>query len=36
MSRLKALMVALQSLGDLSPGFDVNRLLLPGVTEMAD
>jgi NitT/TauT family transport system substrate-binding protein len=36
MSRLKALMAALQSLGDLSPGFDVNRLLLPGVTEMAD
>jgi NitT/TauT family transport system substrate-binding protein len=36
LSRLKALMAALESLGDLPPGMDVNRLLLPGVTEVAD
>jgi ABC-type nitrate/sulfonate/bicarbonate transport system substrate-binding protein len=36
MARLNALIAALQSLGDLSPSFDVNRLLLPGVTEVAD
>jgi NitT/TauT family transport system substrate-binding protein len=35
-SRLKALMAALESLGDLPPGMDVNRLLLPGVTQVAD
>jgi NitT/TauT family transport system substrate-binding protein len=36
MTRLKALIVALESLGDLPPGMDVNRLLLPGVTRVAD
>jgi NitT/TauT family transport system substrate-binding protein len=36
MTRLKALMAALESLGDLPPGMDANRLLLPGVTAVAD
>src|ERR1700730_8950983 len=36
LTRLKALMAALESLGDLPPGMDVNRLLLPGVTQVAD
>jgi len=36
LARLKALMAALESLGDLAPGMDVNRLLLPGVTQVAD
>jgi NitT/TauT family transport system substrate-binding protein len=36
MTRLKALVGALQSLGDLPAGMDVNRLLLPGVTELSD
>jgi len=36
MTRLKALVAALQSLGDLPAGMDVNRLLLPGVTEVSD
>jgi NitT/TauT family transport system substrate-binding protein len=36
MTRLKALVAALQSLGDLPAGLDVNRLLLPGVTEVSD
>jgi NitT/TauT family transport system substrate-binding protein len=36
MTRLKALMAALESLGDLPPGMDVNRLLLPGVTGVSD
>jgi NitT/TauT family transport system substrate-binding protein len=35
-ARLKALMGALESLGDLPPGIDVNRLLLPGVTAVSD
>jgi ABC-type nitrate/sulfonate/bicarbonate transport system substrate-binding protein len=35
-TRLKALMGALESLGDLPPGMDVNRLLLPGVTVVSD
>jgi ABC-type nitrate/sulfonate/bicarbonate transport system substrate-binding protein len=35
-ARLKALTAALASLGDVPPGMDVNRLLLPGVTEVAD
>jgi NitT/TauT family transport system substrate-binding protein len=35
-TRLKALMAALESLGDLPPGMDVNRLLLPGVTAVSD
>jgi NitT/TauT family transport system substrate-binding protein len=35
-ARLKALMAALESLGDLPPGMDVNRLLLPGVTAVSD
>jgi NitT/TauT family transport system substrate-binding protein len=34
--RLKALIGALESLGDLPPGINVNRLLLPGVTAVAD
>ena len=34
--RLKALIGALESLGDLPPGIDVNRLLLPGVTAVSD
>ena len=34
--RLKALMTALESLGDLPPGMDINRLLLPGVTAVSD
>lgn len=29
-------MGALESLGDLPPGIDVNRLLLPGVTAVSD
>jgi NitT/TauT family transport system substrate-binding protein len=36
MTRLKALMAALESLGDLPIGMDVNRLLLPGVTAVSD
>jgi ABC-type nitrate/sulfonate/bicarbonate transport system substrate-binding protein len=36
LTRLRALMAALESLGDLAPGMDVNRLLLPGVTQVAD
>jgi len=35
-ARLKSLMEALESLGDLPPGMDVNRLLLPGVTAVSD
>jgi NitT/TauT family transport system substrate-binding protein len=35
-ARLKALMGALESLGDLPPGLDVNRLLLRGVTAVSD
>jgi ABC-type nitrate/sulfonate/bicarbonate transport system substrate-binding protein len=35
-ARLKALMAALESLGDLPPGIDVNRLLLPGMTAVSD
>src|SRR5215471_18171890 len=35
-ARLKALMAALESLGDLPPGLDVNRFLLPGVTAVSD
>jgi NitT/TauT family transport system substrate-binding protein len=35
-ARLKALMTALETLGDLPPGMDVNRLLLPGVTAVSD
>src|SRR5215468_3454239 len=35
-TRLKALMAALESLGDLPPGMDINRLLLPGVTAVSD
>jgi len=35
-TRVKALMAALESLGDLPPGMDVNRLLLPGVTAVSD
>ncbi len=35
-ARLKALMAALESLGDLAPGMDVNHLLLPGVTAVSD
>jgi NitT/TauT family transport system substrate-binding protein len=34
--RLNALIGALESLGDLPPGIDVNRLLLPGVTAVSD
>jgi NitT/TauT family transport system substrate-binding protein len=34
--RLRALAGALESLGDLAPGFDVTRLLLKGVTEVSD
>jgi NitT/TauT family transport system substrate-binding protein len=36
LTRLKALMAALESLGDLPSGMDVNRLLLPGVTAVSD
>jgi hypothetical protein len=36
LARLRALVAALESLGDLPPGMDVNRLLLPGVTEVSD
>jgi ABC-type nitrate/sulfonate/bicarbonate transport system substrate-binding protein len=36
MRRLKALIGALESLGDLPPGIDVSRLLLPGVTAVSD
>ncbi len=36
LTRLKALVAALQSLGDVPAGLDVNRLLLPGVTEVSD
>lgn len=35
-ARLKALIGALESLGDLLPGIDVDRLLLPGVTAVSD
>ena len=33
---LRALVAALESLGDLPQGMDVNRLVLPGVTEVTD
>ena len=36
LTRLKALMAVLESLGDLPPGMDVNRLLLPGVTAVTN
>ena len=36
LTRLRALTAALVSLGDIAPGLNVNRLLLPGVTEVAD
>ena len=35
-ARLKSLMEALESLGDLPHGMDINRLLLPGVTAVSD
>lgn len=35
-TRLKALIGALESLGDLPPGMEVNHLLLPGVTAVSD
>ena len=34
--KLGALVEALSSLGDLPPGMNVNRLILPGVTQMTD
>jgi NitT/TauT family transport system substrate-binding protein len=36
LAKLKALIAALQVLGDLPAGMEINRLLMPGVTEVAD
>jgi len=36
LAKLRALVAALEGLGDLPGGIDINRLLLPGVTEVAD
>jgi ABC-type nitrate/sulfonate/bicarbonate transport system substrate-binding protein len=35
-AKLSALVAALQELGDLPPGFGIERLILPGVTQMSD
>jgi ABC-type nitrate/sulfonate/bicarbonate transport system substrate-binding protein len=35
-AKLSALVGALQELGDLPPGFGIERLILPGVTQMSD
>ncbi|HLH94943.1 MAG TPA: ABC transporter substrate-binding protein [Xanthobacteraceae bacterium] len=34
--RMNATLAALQELGDVSPGLDVDRLILPGVTQVTD
>jgi NitT/TauT family transport system substrate-binding protein len=36
LTRLKSLVAALEGLGDLPAGLDINRLLLPGVAEVSD
>jgi ABC-type nitrate/sulfonate/bicarbonate transport system substrate-binding protein len=35
-AKLQALVAALESLGDMKPGTDINKLLLPGVTQVGD
>jgi ABC-type nitrate/sulfonate/bicarbonate transport system substrate-binding protein len=35
-AKLSALVAALQELGDLPPGFGIERLILPGVTQLSD
>jgi hypothetical protein len=35
-SKLTALVGALQQLGDIPSGFEVERLVLPGVTQLGD
>jgi ABC-type nitrate/sulfonate/bicarbonate transport system substrate-binding protein len=34
--RMNAMLAALRELGDISPGLDVDRLILPGVTQVTD
>jgi hypothetical protein len=33
---MNAILAALRELGDISPDLDVDRLLLPGVTQVTD
>jgi NitT/TauT family transport system substrate-binding protein len=35
-TRMNAMLAALRELGDISPGLDVDRLILPGVTQVTD
>jgi ABC-type nitrate/sulfonate/bicarbonate transport system substrate-binding protein len=35
-SKMNAMLAALHELGDISPGLDVDRLVLPGVTQVGD
>jgi NitT/TauT family transport system substrate-binding protein len=35
-TRMNAMLAALRELGDISPALDVDRLLMPGVTQVAD
>lgn len=35
-SKMNAMLAALQELGDISPSLDVDRLILPGVTQVGD
>jgi hypothetical protein len=33
---MNAMLAALRELGDISPGLDVDRLVLPGVTQVTE
>jgi hypothetical protein len=35
-TRMNAMLAALRELGDVSPGLDVDRLILPGVTQVTE
>jgi NitT/TauT family transport system substrate-binding protein len=35
-SRMNAMLAALRELGDVTPGLDIDRLILPGVTQVTD
>jgi hypothetical protein len=35
-ARMNAMLAALRELGDITPTLDVDRLLLPGVTQVTD
>jgi hypothetical protein len=35
-TRMNAMLGALRELGDISPGLNIDRMLLPGVTQVAD